>query len=216
MRVGRLCNDFKAYFGQKPSNNSLETNKNIIPKWCKPFGLEGGSSYRALHVANNSNSGDSSTAFQNPDWVYYIGIEIKQGKGLLKDTIFVYFSTRYYLVNRSESDLLISQYFSIQNWRDTNANSSWDSTVSSRSKEASNSITLLSDSMTQYHWPRTDKDQLMSVALYQNSNFNWSGGFRIDSVDSFQLNLRNRINSNDMFLIKVEVILDGGTFFIGN
>jgi len=74
----------------------------------------------------------------------------------------------------------------------------------------------MSDSMTQYHWPRTDKDQLMSVALMDDGDFNWSGGFRIDNVDSFQLNLRNKINSNEIFLIKVEVILDGGTFFIGN
>jgi len=216
MRVGRLCNDFKAYIGQKPAKTLSETNKNIVPKWCKPFGLEGGSSFRALHVVNNNNNSDSSATFLHPDWVYYIGIEIKQGKGLLKDTIFVYFSTRYYLVNRSARDLLISQYFSIQSWRDSNASFSWDSTSGSRGKEASNSITLMSDSMTQYHWPRTDKDQLMSVALMDDGDFNWSGGFRIDNVDSFQLNLRNKINSNEMFLIKVEVILDGGTFFIGN
>ncbi len=119
-------------------------------------------------------------------------------------------------MNRSARDLLISQYFSIQSWRDSNASFSWDSTSGSRGKEASNSITLMSDSMTQYHWPRTDKDQLMSVALMDDGDFNWSGGFRIDNVDSFQLNLRNKINSNEMFLIKVEVILDGGTFFIGN
>lgn len=231
MRVGKLCNDFKNYIYR---SKSLEKNKNIIPKWCKPFGLEGGSSYRALHVINNTvtNSktneshennqvsrlkSDESVSFLHPDWVYYIGIEIKQGKGLLKDTIFVYFSTRYYLVNRSSLDLLISQYFSIQNIREQNASLSWDTNALSSQQstnEAKNSIVLLSDSMTQFHWPRTDKDQLLSIRLKQDSNYNWSGGFKIDNVDSFQLNLRNKLNSNELLLIKTEVILDGGTFFI--
>lgn len=242
MRVGTLCNDFKNYIHNKSKH--IEKNKNIIPKWCKPFGLEGGSSYRALHVINNtvsSNKNDiddyqtnlkmnksdamtpESSSFLHPDWVYYIGIEIKQGKGLLKDTIFVYFSTRYYLVNRSSQDLLISQYFSIQNLREKNASSTWDMKAFKRestevqvsSSEANNSIALLNDSMAQFHWPRTDKDQLLSIGLKRESNYNWSGGFQIDNVDSFQLNLRNRLNANELKLIRIEVILDGGTFFIG-
>ncbi len=225
MRIGKLCNDFRTYIYK---SRVLEENKNIVPKWCKPFGLEGGSSYRALHVINNtvSNSKESEdkVSYLHPDWVYYIGIEIKQGKGLLKDTVFVYFSTRYYLVNKSTQDLLIAQYYSIQKLRDQNASVSWDtnslehsSAASFRNKCAnSNSIMLLSDSMAQFHWPRTDKDQLLSIGLKCDPNYNWSGGFKIDNVDSFQLNLRNKLNSNDLFLIKVEVILDGGTFFIGN
>lgn len=224
MRIGKLCNDFRTYI-YKPK--SLEENKNIIPKWCKPFGLEGGSSYRALHVINNTVSSskdtEDKTNYLHPDWVYYIGIEIKQGKGLLKDTIFVYFSTRYYLVNRSSQDLLISQFYSVQKLRDHNASVSWDTKSLEQSNAAafrnkcanSNSIVLLSDSMTQFHWPRTDKDQLLSIGLKRDANFNWSGGFKIDNVDSFQLNLRNKMNSNELFLIKIEVILDGGTFFIG-
>ena len=145
-----------------------------------------------------------------------------KGKGLLKDTIFVYFSTRYYLVNRSSQDLLINQYFAIQSLRDQTASLSWDTKACDQNliskkhnKETKNSLTLMSDSMAQFHWPRTDKDQLLSIALKQDTNFNWSAGFKIDNIDSFQLNLRNILNSNDLFFLKTEVILDGGTFFIG-
>ena len=81
-------------------------------------------------------------------------------------------------------------------------------------QENVNSIRLLSDSMTQFHWPRTDKDLLLSVRLKSDSSFNWSGGFKIDAVDSFCLNLRNKVNMNEFYFVKVEVILDGGTFFI--
>lgn len=96
MRIGKLCNDFKNYIYQSRSDDK---NNKIVPTWCKPFGLEGGSSYRALHVINNTitkekkhddndeanlkmNKSETSDAasFVHPDWVYYIGIEIKQGK----------------------------------------------------------------------------------------------------------------------------------------
>ncbi len=257
MRIGRYCNDFKSYFyhfnkskkkSTKNDNTSSSSSSSIIPKWSKPFGLEGGSSYRALHVINNtveSNlSLNNSESYLHPDWVYYIGIEIKQGKGLLKDTTFVYLSTRYYLVNRSSEDLLIAQYFSIQNIREQNANYLWENlnysekiaqtSVSNSSssssqiidqnktkissqqsnQETDNCITLLNDSMTQFHWPRTDKDQLLGIRLKSMSEYNWSGGFKIDNVDSFYLYMRHRYKSNEFFFLKVEIILDGGTFFI--
>lgn len=134
MRIGKYCNDFKSYFynfNKKKTKATVTKTEAIIPKWCKPFGLEGGSSYRALHVVNNTtNNGatsSSETSYLHPDWVYYIGIEIKKGKGLLRDTTFVYFSTRFYLVNKSSQNLLVSQYFSIQNLREQNANTLWES-----------------------------------------------------------------------------------------
>jgi len=68
--------------------------------------------------------------------------------------------------------------------------------------------------MTQFHWPRTDKDQLLGIRLKSMSEYNWSGGFKIDNVDSFYLYMRHKYKSNEFFFLKVEVILDGGTFFI--
>lgn len=218
MRIGKFCNDLK----------TIQWDS-VRPLWCKPFGLDSGSSFRALHVVNNCTSSNdvssindytddvsplesldnSSNAtrrndfdsdsdlvlveptemssktrkqrrrgYLNPDWVYYIGIEIKPGKGLLKDTTFVYFSTRYYLVNKTSQDLLVSQYHFVKgarekrmglSWRasqnfNTNnrssserssPNESFYSTTSAETRgEHANKIALLKDSMRQFHWPR--------------------------------------------------------------
>lgn len=54
----------------------------------------------------------------------------------------------------------------------------------------------------------------MSVRLRQDNNYNWSGSFKIDEVASFYINLRNCFNPADFFYLKVEIFLDGGTFYI--
>lgn len=224
MRIGKYCNDLKTTQWDS-----------IRPLWCKPFGLDSGSSFRALHIVNNSTSNDddndenddyeeSNDAFDsssmtgttsdshdnndgelssitsgddeesakerrrqrrrrgylNPDWVYYIGIEIKPGKGLLKDTTFVYFSTRYYLVNKTSHDLLISQYHFVKSAREKRFGLSWRSSHNFKSEynarlaraesgtekrhnisgsgetksEHANKIVLIKDSMRQFHWAR--------------------------------------------------------------
>ncbi len=129
MRIGKMCNDFNAYLYRKKllsGSNYRVNNECFVPKWCKPFGLDSGSSYRALHVINNVReeidktgiNSEVSTSFLHPDLVYYVGIEIKPGKGLLKETTFVYFSTRYYLVNKSSKDLMISQFYFVEKIRE--------------------------------------------------------------------------------------------------
>lgn len=209
MRIGKYCNDLKT------------TQWDLVrPLWCKPFGLDSGSSFRALHVVNNcttttssqdaescpsddltiySSSSESNVltlaatsvddnvessnkrgggggGYLNPDWVYYIGIEIKPGKGLLKDTTFVYFSTRYYLVNKTNKDLLVAQYPFVRAAREKRMGLSWRSSShnfglnqtstagnnsyhgggsgETRRREQANNIVLLKDSMRQFHWPR--------------------------------------------------------------
>jgi hypothetical protein len=204
MRMGKQCNDFK----------TIDWSA-IKPRWCKPFGLDSGSSFRALHVVNNSivqsaseneeieqnqqhnhqnkfDNHDSDSSYTPPstskgylnhDWVYYIGIEIKPGKGLLKDTTFVYFSTRYYLVNKTNRDLLLSQYYFVKTEREKSIGVTWRTAQSCRTKldldkesqemlirrnkssdklettetwhdDMKNTVLLLKDSMRQFHWPR--------------------------------------------------------------
>lgn len=223
MRIGRGCNDFKNFIHKYQKFNHLNTDAfHIQPRWCKEFSIESGSSFRALHVVNNTvNHSESSNnvGHLNPDWVYYIGIDVKKGKGLLKDTNFVYFTTRFHLVNRSSKDILVSQYFAIHEYRIKNAfswsNKATGQTISRyENEEALNCIVLLKDSMTQFHWPRTDRDQLLSVRVKNEYNYNWSGGFKIDNVDSFYINLRDKHDSSKFLILRVEIILDGGTFFI--
>ena len=84
---------------------------------------------------------------------------------------------------------------------------------------AEHGIVLLKDSMAQFHWPRADFEQLLSVSLKSlesaatSAAFDWSGGFRIDAVNSFYLNLRSK-RAGESFYLKVEILLDGGTFYV--
>ncbi len=80
--------------------------------------------------------------------------------------------------------------------------------------EKSNCAILLSESSQQFHWQRTDRDPLLSIRLKNDSNYNWSGGFKIDLLDQFLINLRNKFTLNQFLFLKVDIILDGGTFFI--
>ena len=246
MRVGKHCNDFKNFMRKLQQQQKSKTNSSqvdayqIVPKWCKPFSIESGSSFRALHVINNTvnsssfheDSIDSSDQYLSPDWVYYIGIEVKKGRGIFKDTNFIYFTTRFYLVNKTSKDLLISQYYAVESEREQSAylwhhNSNMNSNSSNRltsqlsnqEKEIDeiqklNCLVLLNNSMVQFNWPRTDRDQLLSCKLKNDFNFNWSGGFKIDEVDTFYLNLRHKYNSSEFMFLRVEIFLEGGTFFI--
>jgi hypothetical protein len=243
MRIGKLCEDFRRFLDDHDPHFAYSSNS-IVPKWCKPFGLDSGSSFRPLYVVNNvishssmnsssssltgnrsgmnsssaslnssssarttthgennNASSSSSTSYLNPDWVYYIGIEIKTGKGLLKDTTFVYFSTRYYLVNRTTRDLCLSQFHFVKSIREQSvAGLTWNNSRSSsskssrsggiendafiktlnttfsriasavsnntsRQKELEHSVLLVKNSMSQFHWPRADFDQLLSVKV---------------------------------------------------
>lgn len=229
MRIGKYCTELKTTDWRA-----------IRPRWCKPFGLDSGSSFRALHVVNNSivntvshddsslsESGcesptskhmensrlfdadsDSSSsvsqstshhhkAYLNHDWVYYIGIEIKPGKGLLKDTTFVYFSTRYYLVNKSAKDLVLSQYYFAKPEREKSIGLTWRTAQSCRTKldldsesqamfmkrnnssssfgqsspqENKNNIILLKESMCQFHWPRYIIINSIRIVIFNNKD----------------------------------------------
>jgi len=41
-----------------------------------------------------------------------------------------------------------------------------------------------------WHWPRLDKDLLLCVRLLDVKDCLWSGGFFIDSENSFDINVR--------------------------
>lgn len=41
-----------------------------------------------------------------------------------------------------------------------------------------------------FHWPRLDKEQLLSICLRDVPGCYWSGGFQIEKIDSFYLNIR--------------------------
>lgn len=63
-----------------------------------------------------------------------------------------------------------------------------------------------------FHWPRLDKEQLLCVLIEDIPDCCWSGGLKIDQNCSMHVSVRD-VNSRVYFL-RLEVILQGATFFI--
>ena len=51
-------------------------------------------------------------------------------------------------------------------------------------------LTALPQCKLPFHWPRVDFDQLLCVRILDHASCRWSGGFHIDRVDSFHVNMR--------------------------
>lgn len=146
--------------------------------------LERGSSYRQLHVRSPHGV---------PDWIYYIGIDIRQGKGRLRRTNFIFLSTRYMISNQCSYDLSIAQRHIVRAMQQTG----------DHSNVAQKCLYVLKNSNVPYHWPRSDLDQLLCVRVINNPQYKhayWSGGFLIGCVNAFHINLR--YNSNQCLILR--------------
>ena len=66
-----------------------------------------------------------------------------------------------------------------------------------------------------FHWPRQDLDNLLCVCVSEpESEWQWSGGFLIDCVGSFHVQLRNQAQRDWVLFLRVEVLLQGATFHV--
>ncbi|XP_025097802.1 vacuolar protein sorting-associated protein 13D-like isoform X4 [Pomacea canaliculata] len=160
------------------------------PQWCSRFSLEGGISFRQLHVVPRHSN--------RPDWVYNVGIQVTPGRGRYRDTNVVTFAPRFEIDNQSQWKLAIAQKHLTQ-------------------KEGAGSVSeeylsALPQCKLPFHWPRVDLDQLLCVRILDNPSCRWSGGFHIDRVDSFHINMRDV--SGQCQLLKVEVVLQGPSYFV--
>jgi hypothetical protein len=63
-------------------------------------------------------------------------------------------------------------------------------------------LTALSKCRLPFHWPRQDLDQLLCVRLLDVASCHWSGGFRIDKIDSFQINMRSETDAMSQIVIE--------------
>ncbi|KAH3833861.1 hypothetical protein DPMN_107177, partial [Dreissena polymorpha] len=163
-----------------------------VPVWCKGFALKNDAdrpTVRQLNVAPRTTN--------RPDWIYNIGIEVKQGKGHFRATTIVTFAPRYCISNMSEHKLCIAQ----RHFTHAEAQSHMEG-----------QLTSFTQCNMPFHWPRADLDQLLCVKLLDVEGCNWSGGFKIDEVSSFHINMRDE--SRNSRLLKVEVLLQGQTFNI--
>ncbi|CAF0789547.1 unnamed protein product [Rotaria sordida] len=176
--------------------SGLHKNNDGRPIWSQRFTLEHGSSYRQLHVRSPHGS---------PDWIYYIGIDVRQGKGRLRRTNFIFLSTRYMISNQCSYDLSIAQRHIVRAMLQTG----------DRSDLEQNCLHVLKHSNVAYHWPRSDLDQLLCVRVINNRQYKhvyWSGGIPINHVNAFHINIR--YDNNQCLILRVQVIERGGTFFV--
>ncbi|XP_076466689.1 LOW QUALITY PROTEIN: intermembrane lipid transfer protein VPS13D-like [Babylonia areolata] len=181
------------------------------PHWCNHFSLDGGIAMRQLHVRCRETN--------RPDWlvqlqagarrrlslsqppsqqVYNIGIQVTSGRGRYRDTNIVTFAPRFEIDNQSRWQLAIAQ-----------KHTTMKEGGASVTEEC---LTALPLCKLPFHWPRVDFDQLLCVRVLDHPSCRWSGGFHIDRVDSFHVNMRD--SSGQCLLLKVEVVIQGPTFFI--
>ncbi|XP_023192292.1 vacuolar protein sorting-associated protein 13D isoform X1 [Xiphophorus maculatus] len=159
-----------------------------VPGWCQRFSLDGGSGVRALNVTQPGNK---------PGLVYNIGIDVRKGKGIYRDTHIVTFAPRYLLDNHSTHKLAFAQR------------------EFARGKGASNPegyISTLPGSSVVFHWPRNDYDQLLCVRLMDVPDCTWSGGFEVNKPKSFHVNMRDTLGK--CFFLRTEISLKGVTYLI--
>ena len=157
------------------------------PQWSIRFSLEHSSTNRQLQVRSPRNS---------TDWNYSIGIDIRPGNGNLKKTNFVFLSARYMICNQCSYDLLIAQQKCIGD-------------------DDSNYLHISKHATLAYHWRRTDPEQLLCARVIDDHQYqmvNWSGGFPIDCVNAFHINMR--YENGQCLILRVQVIERNSTFFV--
>nr|XP_045619802.1 vacuolar protein sorting-associated protein 13D-like isoform X1 [Procambarus clarkii]XP_045619809.1 vacuolar protein sorting-associated protein 13D-like isoform X1 [Procambarus clarkii] len=158
-------------------------------QYCHKLPLTQGTWVRRLRV---------SPPDTRPDHVYIVGIDVRPGRGRYRDTYMVTFSPRFQIENRSSHELIIAQKCFTTSFTDPGAQSTW--------------LRAIPGCWLPFHWPRLDKDQLLCICLRDIPGCYWSGGFFIEKIDSFYLNIRD--NSGHCFFMRVEVIINEATYFI--
>uniref|UniRef100_A0A2C9LEM5 UBA domain-containing protein n=1 Tax=Biomphalaria glabrata TaxID=6526 RepID=A0A2C9LEM5_BIOGL len=182
--------------------------KNSKPQWCHRFSLEGNTFKRALHVIREGNKPDwlvmcqykmgktlMTKSDQSSVLVYNIGVQITSGGPQYRGTTIVTFAPQFFLDNQSRFKLAIAQQFMTKN---ENSEQTY--------------LTAVPKCSLSFHWPRVDLDQLLCVKLLDIKGCKWSGGFYIDKINSFHINMRDP--NGQCHLLKVEVVQQGPTYFI--
>ncbi|XP_064107510.1 intermembrane lipid transfer protein VPS13D-like isoform X2 [Macrobrachium nipponense] len=158
-------------------------------QFCHKLPLTQGTWVRRLRV---------SPFDSRPDYVYVVGVDVRPGRGRYRDTYMVTFSPRFQIENRSSHELIIAQKCFATSFKDPGAQSTW--------------LRAIPGCWLPFHWPRIDKDQLLCICLRDVPGCNWSGGFLIEKIDSFYLNIRD--NNGHCFFMRVEIIINDATYFI--
>ncbi|KAJ3643178.1 hypothetical protein Zmor_025903 [Zophobas morio] len=159
------------------------------PQWCSNFHVQKGIQVKKLHVTMRDGK---------PDTVFIVGVEVRPGRGKYRSTSIITISPRYQLYNQSSYKLMFTQSCFAKNLTD--------------SKSHKTCLKVMPNSHIPFHWPRLDKDQLLCISIQDIPDCCWSGGLKIDEINSLHVNVRD--SNGRVYFLRLEVLLQGATFFI--
>lgn len=107
------------------------------------------------------------------------------GTGRFSDTIIATIVPRYILINRTGQ------------------------TVKYRQLNVPHTLRLGANEIIPFHWPSASKDKLMEVTLLHG--FTWSGSFRIHSIGTTYLKLRDSNDLSRIYILQCQVEMVGGS-----
>ncbi|KAI8500255.1 Vacuolar protein sorting-associated protein 13D [Branchiostoma belcheri] len=159
-----------------------------MSSWCQRLSLEGGTGVRQLYVVRHGG---------HPSIVYNIGVDIRRGRGRYHATRIVTFAPRYILDNRTEHKLAFAQRHLARGMRTMNPEGY---------------LSALPKANVLFHWPRVDLDMLLCVRIMDVPDCCWSGGFSIERIGSFHVNMRG--NNCRCIFLHAEIVQHGATFCV--
>ncbi|RLN95461.1 hypothetical protein BBJ28_00007604 [Nothophytophthora sp. Chile5] len=107
------------------------------------------------------------------------------GSGRFSETIMATIVPRYILINRTQE------------------------TIKYRQMNAPQTFRLAANELVPFHWPSAAKDKLLEVTLLHQ--YSWSGSFRINSLGTTYLKLRDRDDPSRIYILQCQIELVGGS-----
>ncbi|XP_055907883.1 intermembrane lipid transfer protein Vps13D isoform X2 [Eupeodes corollae] len=187
--MARVVTPLMFSFSDPEASPSLEIRLGerygINNQWCQSFSLHKEIIYRQLKAANSNDS-------------FAIGVEVRRGRGRYSRTSVVTFSPRFQLYNRSSRKLQFAQKCHVTKPVDLESRSTY--------------IDAVPGCHFPFHWPRSDQEPLLCVRMADVDCCHWSSGIPINEAQSLYINIRN--DMGDMRFLRLEVILQGSTYFL--
>lgn len=110
-----------------------------------------------------------------PDTVFVVGLEVRPGRGKYRFTNIITIYPRYQLYNRSSYQLIFAQMYSVRN---------------SHPQAQKACLKAMPNSHMPFHWSSLEKEQLLCVSILDVPDCSWSGGLKIDTINSMHVNIR--------------------------
>ncbi|KAL3673967.1 hypothetical protein V7S43_001652 [Phytophthora oleae] len=107
------------------------------------------------------------------------------GTGRFSETVMATVVPRYILINKTEETIKYRQFDVPQTFR------------------------LAANELVPFHWPSASREKLLEVSVLHK--YSWSGSFRINSLGTTYLKLRDRDDSSRIYILQCQIELVGGS-----